>query len=92
MTTGTEIAQALHISRTIACGFSPTGRRRVLAGEKALRRKAERLGLYASKTRTAVGGWRLISRQTGAVIAGPGLMDWQLEAVLDRLAAERIAE
>lgn len=90
--TALELARAKHVSKTIACGFSSLGRRRVLAGEKALRRKAERLGLYASKTRTAVGGWRLISRQTGAVIAGPGLVDWQLEAVLDRLATERASK
>lgn len=87
MTGGLELARAKHVSRTLACCFSSLGRRRVLAAEKRLRRQAQRLGFAASKSRADVGGWRLICVETGTVVAGPGLLDWQLAELIDQLAA-----
>lgn len=75
-----------HIRKTTLANFSPVGVRRVLAEEKRIRRKAQRMGLYAAKTRA--GWWEIRLWRGGEVIVGQ-LHDWQAERHLDKLAEKQ---
>lgn len=77
------------LSKLLKYHFNLAGRRRQLATEMRIRRKAQRLGLYASKTRLATGGWTIDCNTYGTLIAGPGLCDWQAEELLNDLIAKK---
>ncbi|MGV0909574.1 hypothetical protein [Martelella sp. FOR1707] len=67
--------------------YAPKNRRREIAFDRRVRRKAARLGLHIEKSRT-VGGWTICDGISGLILEGPGLFDWQLEDELNaRLAA-----
>ncbi|MDM8344153.1 hypothetical protein P8H26_01970 [Pseudochrobactrum sp. sp1633] len=78
-----------HLSKSTLLNFNEKGRRGQVATEMRIRRKAQRLGLYASKTRLATGGWTIDCNTYGTLIAGPGLCDWQAEELLNDLIAKK---
>lgn len=80
------------ISKLLKHHFNLAGRRSQLATEARIRRKAQRLGLYASRTRLPIGGWLIDCNRYGTLIAGPGLNDDQAEALLSSLIAEKRAK